>query len=200
MIITSEESEISRVLHIGNYGFIVIDGIDGSGKSTLAKKISTESNYLHINLDDYLEKNRKNFVKFIRYEELNKMIKSTNNQIILDGVCALSIVNQLKIKQDFLIYIKRISAYKIWRDEKICNINEDIDIFIKNENLELRKFSEEMARIEGKPFDPNNCYISEFREEVIRYHDKFRPHERADLIFERICGHPAENAHIDREY
>jgi hypothetical protein len=101
----------------------------------------------------------------------------------LEGVCILDVLSQLKFKPDFKIYIKRITDYGFWRDEHLYNVVGDINEFIEKENRELYEFSKNMARIEGTEFDPSNCNISKLREEIIRYHHKYRPHENADLIF-----------------
>ena len=169
-----------------NARLIVIDGVDGSGKSTLANKITKNLGFAHISLDDYLEKNRGYFVEYIKYNLLKKEIDSASSSIIIEGVCALAVLKNLKIKYDLLIYIKRMSSYGFWKDDHIYDVDEDIDAFIANQNLEHKKFCEAMAQIEGKDFDPINSAIPKLTEELIRYHYEFKPQEIADIIYERI--------------
>jgi len=183
---TSKSLEISKELKRKNVSLIVVDGVDGSGKSTLAGKIAKDLSCLHINLDDYLEKKRGSFVKYIKYNLLKNEIDGANISIIIEGVCVLAVLRNLNINSDFLIYIKRMSNYGLWLDEDLCDVDEDIDDFIENQNLEHLKFCEANATIEGKEFDPKNCNIPKLTEEIIRYHFEFRPQEIADIIFKRI--------------
>lgn len=165
---------------------IVIDGVDGAGKSTLAHEIGEKLSLVHINLDDYLEKNRGSFVEFIKYDHLKKVIEETSNSIIIEGVCALEITGRLQIECDTHIYVQRMSAYGFWNDSELFDINENVDDFIAKKNAEHREFCEAMAQIEGGNYDPNNTVIPRLTEELIRYHHKFNPHKIADIIFERI--------------
>ncbi|UCE04856.1 MAG: hypothetical protein JSW07_14690 [bacterium] len=182
---TSDISTITKRLKSAAYQLIAIDGIDGSGKSTLARILSKDLGHLHINLDDYLNKNQKTYVEHIKYDLLKDKIVATRLPIIFEGACVLSVLRNLEIDHDFLIYIKRMSNWGLWRDEKLCDVNGNIDDFIANENIELRKFSKAMADIEGEEFDLEYCKLTDFREEVIRYHYDFRPHEKAHIVFLR---------------
>ena len=185
---SSDPSKISKILKNENYRLIAVDGVDGSGKSSLSKDLSEELGYLHINLDDYLEKNRGNFVKYIKYELLEKKIKSTKNPVIIEGVCVLDVLKNLKLRPDYLIYIKRMSDFGFWYDDYLCDVKADIDGFIENENLELKKFSEVMANINGEEFNSENCKIPKLREEIIRYHYEFKPHNHANFIFKKLTA------------
>ena len=118
--------EIKRI----NPHYIFIDGGDDSGKSTLANKIAQELSFVHINLDDYLKKNRGFFVDFIKYELLKKMIENVSSPIIIEGICALAITKKLSIDHYIHIYIKKISAYGFWYDSEQYDINGDVEAFI----------------------------------------------------------------------
>ena len=170
---TSEISEIVRKLKSANSRLIAVDGIDGSGKSTLASKLASNLSSAHLNLDDYLEKNRGSFVEYIKYDLLKTKMESVDGPIVIEGVCLLAVLRKLKKDPDLLIYIKRMSDYGWWRDEEICDVTEDIDEFISKEKDDLSKFAEAMAKIEGKEFNPKECNIPELREEIIRYHYEF---------------------------
>jgi Cdc6-like AAA superfamily ATPase len=180
-------TEISAILSEKQYKYISIDGVDGTGKSTIAGLLAKKLNYKHINIDDFLEINKGYYVKNIRYRDLEETIQKAGTAIILEGVCVLDVLSQLEIKPDFMIYIKRITEYGFWRDGQLYNVEGDIDEFIEKENRDLYDFSKDMARIEGTKFDPNDCNISKLREEIIRYHHKYKPHEKADLIFLNSC-------------
>ena len=184
----SNPSEILKILKKNNYRLIAIDGVDGSGKSSLSKNISEELGYFHINLDEYLEKNRGNFVKYIKYEVLENKIQSIKKPIIIEGVCVLAVLKNLGMRPDYLIYIKRMSEFESWKDEHLCDVKVDINAFIENENLELKKFSEAMSNIEGEEFNPENSNIPKLREEIIRYHYEFKPHKNANLVYKKLTA------------
>ena len=184
----SDPSEILEILKKNNYRLIAIDGVDGSGKSSLSKNISEELGYCHINLDNYLEKNRGNFVKYIKYEVLQNKIQSIKKTIIIEGVCVLAVLNKLGMRPDYLIYIKRMSEFDFWKDEDLCDVEDDIDTFIENENLELQKFSDIMTNIEGEEFNPESSKIPKLREEIIRYHYEFKPHKNANLVYKKLTA------------
>lgn len=182
---TSSVSEILKELK-KKFSLIIIDGVDGSGKSTIAREISQRLGYSHIELDKYLEKNRKAYVKYIKYNLLKDKIEGFNNPIIIEGVCVLAVLKKLKIEHDFLIYVKRMSKYGYWRDGNLYDVKEDVNGHISNQIKDYCNFSKALALIEKKELDSIDCSIPKLREEIIRYHFEFRPHEIADIIFNRI--------------
>jgi len=186
MKVTENLLDIVEEVKRKNAQYIVIDGADGSGKSTLADEITGKLSSIHINLDDYLEKNRGYFVDYIKYDLLKMKIENANSPIIIDGVCALAITKKLQIKCDLHIYVKRMSAYGFWNDSELYDLDDDVDAFIAKKNTEHREFCEAMAQIEGEEFDPENTNIPRLTEELIRYHYEFKPHKIADIIYERI--------------
>lgn len=186
MLQTSDISEIVRTLEATKFRLIGIDGVDGSGKSALAKALSGELGNIHVNLDDYLDKNRGQFVSCVKYDEVRRQLDDAKESIIIEGVCLLAVIENLEQDLDILIYVKRVSDYGSWRDEVDCDVTEDIDEFVRKKKEEHRKFVRLEADIEGKPVDPNDLDFPQLAEEVIRYHNRFRPHEKADIIFKRI--------------
>lgn len=170
-----------------NAEIILIDGGDGSGKSTLASEITKSISAAHINLDDYLDKNRGNFVGFIKYDLLKKKIEDSRAPIIIEGVCALSVINKLQQKFDLHIYVKRMSDFGFWSDDNLFDVDEDVEDFIAEKNNDHRKFCETMAQIEGERYDPEETTIPKITEELIRYHYEFKPQETADIIYEWLC-------------
>jgi shikimate kinase len=182
---TEKLIDIAKEIRRKNATVIAIDGFDGSGKSTLARELAEVLGIIHIDIDDYLEKNQGGYAKYLDYELLKKNIKQTNAPIVIEGVCIFAILEKLKIKHDLLVYIKRLSSWGFWIDDHLCDVNGDIDAFIVNENIKHREFCELDAQIDGGTFDPKDCSIPKLTEELIRYHYKFRPHEVADIIFEQ---------------
>jgi uridine kinase len=163
---TSEISEIVASLKTTKFRLTGIDGTDGSGKSTLAKHLSSQLGFAHINLDDHLEKNRGQFVKYIKYDQVKGEIDKAKQPIVIEGVCLLAAIENLTDPLGILIYVKRVSDYGMWYDKEDCEVNEDIDEFI------IRKKS--------------GGSIPALTEEIIRYHYKYKPYEKAGIIYKRI--------------
>ncbi|MFH1624647.1 MAG: hypothetical protein ABID54_05760 [Pseudomonadota bacterium] len=186
MKVTQNVLDIVDEIKRRNAYYIFIDGCDGSGKSTLANEIAQKLTLLHINLDDYLEKNRGNFVDFIKYDLLKNEIDNSNCPVIVEGVCVLAVAQKLQINCDVHIYVKRMSDYGAWKDDDLYNEAKDVDAFLAEQNTQHRKFCEAMAQIEGEKYDPENTTIPKLTEELIRYHYEFKPQETADIIYERL--------------
>lgn len=161
--------------HIQNKGHLCIgiDGIDGAGKSTLARKLSAALISEHVNLDDFLIKNREGFLKNLKYTELKK--KTTEcSSFVIEGVCLLKALNEIKLKVDCLIYVKTMHL-GYWSDERECDIDGDVEEFIKKE--------EEFVRIISA--EDNKTVNLGLAEEIIRYHHEMKPHKRADVYYLR---------------
>jgi len=142
---------------------ISIDGIDGVGKSTLAAQLADSLNRQHIDLDAFLNKNKRTYTEEIRIDDFKKSIHSTLSPIILSGVCMQAVLNRANLVSDCLIYLKRISLSG-WVDDDFINGNE----------------LEEMTKSLSKP---TTSYP--FQTELLKYHQDYRPHINADIIFLR---------------
>ena len=182
---TTETSKITTVLRTMQPRFVGIDGVDGSGKSLLASLLSRKLGWPHINLDDYVEENMGQYVGHIHYDEVRNILNKTEGSIIIEGICLLAVLERLERHLDLLIYVKRVAHYGRWYDEEDCTVSEDIDDFMKRKKEELRKFVEMEAHIEGNE-PPGEVMFPELAEEIIRYHCKYKPHERADIVYSRI--------------
>lgn len=84
MIETSDINQIIELIKCGDFKLIGIDGIDGTGKSTLAEKLSVSTGLLHINLDDYIEKEKGNFVDFIDLTRLDSSLNKSPKSTIIE--------------------------------------------------------------------------------------------------------------------
>jgi hypothetical protein len=85
---------------------IVIDGADGCGKSSLASWLAWQLGMPAVQLDLYLTD-----LTPMRWltTELARVVKhriDNGRPVILDGVCALDVVDQIKYKADFLIFLR----------------------------------------------------------------------------------------------
>lgn len=186
MYILSNCAELFSILENQNYRIIGIDGMDGAGKSFIANKVATKFDLRHINLDDYVEKNKGQYAPNIKYDLLRRAIEQSQKPIIIDGVCLLAILNNMSIEPDLLLYVKRMSSYGIWHDGDRCEVPEDIDAFISREKESLRSFAKLEARLEGIMTNCEEVKYPELSEELIRYHYNFKPHDKASIIYENI--------------
>ena len=178
---------ISKAAQTNNIKIISVDGIDGCGKTTLAKELVNNLDLTHINLDEYLIKNKGTYVNYIKYKILKQDIskKLANNKvIIIDGICILKVLESIKIKSDFKIYVKKLRWGTHWLEGQIIDYSKNVDEVLKTEEETLRKFCEINAKIEGKKpgkFVPQESIF----QEIVRYHFEYRPNLNADVIFER---------------
>jgi len=185
MLETLNISEIVTILKTTGIYLIGIDGRDGSGNSKLASLISQELGCPHVNIDDLVDKNCGQYVNYIHYDRLLMELDDAKGPMIIEGVCLLAVLERMDRNLDMLIYIKRVSGYGMWRDEDDYNISEDIDHFMNKKKEEFQKFVEIDAYIEGEDTSGVSNF-PRFTEEIIRYHHKYRPHEKADIIYKRI--------------
>ena len=184
----SEPEELARHLMAKNVDksalLIGIDGKDGIGKSTLAKELSRLINAKLISLDDFLVRNQDKYVDSLKIGEITDAIKSTTGIVIIEGVCLLAAVDRIDAKLNDLIYVKR-TRHGIWVDEDTCGSTKTADEVIADEERELAAFLEWEAGQEGKDLPTNtDIKLSALREEIIRYHAKYKPSERASVVFE----------------
>lgn len=186
MMETSKISEVVEKLKSGVFRLIGIDGADGSGKSTLASQLASELGFVHLNLDDYIERNQGLFVPHIKYDEVRRQIDRAEEPVVLEGVCLLAILYKLSMQPDLFIYVKRISSHGYWHDEDDCDVQGNIDELIAVKKEELLKFGQAEASIEGREFNPSECKFPELDEKLIRYHHEFMPHKKAEVIFKRV--------------
>ncbi len=185
MVETSDINEIIKLIKGGNFHLVCIDGVDGAGKSTLAEKLSLSLGISWLNLDNYVEKEKGNYVNFLNLEGLKTAMNEFQQPIIIEGICLLEVLSKIGRFPDLLIYIKRMSSYGSWRDEEECEITEKIEGFVQKKKEDLKIFCIAEARIEGHEFSENEFSFPALREELIRYHHKHRPHKKADVIFIR---------------
>lgn len=185
MMETSDIKSIAERIRNQPIQIIAIDGIDCSGKTTLAKRLQRRLKCHRISLDTYLKKNSGNYVDFINYQRLQQNISRSSNLLLIEGTCCLAVLDRVHVIHDLLIYVKRYSDNGYWCDEDECDVQGDIDEYVNQEKENLLKFCELEASIKNKDFDPSTHQFPPFREEMFRYHHKFRPHRVADIIFRR---------------
>ena len=164
-------------------GILSIDGKDGSGKTYLSDSLSKTLNLIHINLDEFIVKKKDKYIAFINYEKLDLAIKDAlikNDIVIVDGVCVLSVLQKLKIIPKYSIYVKKTNNRGCWLDEHYFDLESSPEVVFKKDKEEIREFSK---LINQKYIDDEDDGLFQ---EIINYHFDFKPHIKADIIFENI--------------
>ena len=150
-----------------------VDGTNGVGKSTMAGTLSGTLGLSHLNLDDYLVKKQGGFLDHLKYDEIKQKM-SKLECFVVDGVCLLSVLEEIKTPVDCLVYVKRM-CHGLWADKDECEVTEDVEDYIK-------KKRETVRLTDGSDKTPDTSGLTE---EIIRYHDKYKPHQKAELFYTR---------------
>lgn len=149
---------VSAECRSGRYHVIGIDGYPGTGKSNLAYTIASITRMNVINFDDFVKPKQDSYVSSLHVEIMRARIDVIKSQgLILEGLCMLEVIELMEIKISTLIYCKEISeGTRIWHD--------------------------------GQRYDPEYAELVSHQEigldaEVKKYHEKYRPWEKAKYIF-----------------
>ncbi len=163
-----------------------IDGADGSGKTFLATEIGTVLNLSVLSVDDFVEKERGNYVKHIHQAELEAALGGTATGVIVEGVCLLDVLDRLRFSADCLIYVKRCDADGFWyEDGDYDDPSRSADVVLARLSQQLAAMADLTCPFHNEPGDPFAGSATPLREEIIRYHYRARPHERADFVYLR---------------
>jgi len=161
VIAQSYESVLSAVS--GTYGLIAIDGVPGAGKSTLRRDLARDLQFSDIELDDFLVRDQNSFVDALRLSDLAHAVFEVPKPILLSGACILQVLSQLGLRADCLVYVKRMAIWG-WADEG------------EIEGTEL----DDIGALLGLKPDDMALHL-----EVRAYHQKYKPHVIADIMYER---------------
>lgn len=174
---------------LSNSGIVIgIDGPDGCGKTTLASKISSILKIPYFSIDDYLIKNKGAYREYLKHDDLKNAIRNVSGPFIFEGVLLLEVAQHINIEITDLIYVKRISKYGFWYDEDICDIQQPVEEYIQMLDQEFKQLPEIHLNFEYsvKSKDTRKKGLDPFSKEIIRYHDKFKPINKAKYIYQRI--------------
>lgn len=144
---------------------IVIDGFSDSGKTYLGRQIQKELGIFHIDTDSYVnpEINSGSYQERISLKAFRSEIENIiriGGSLVISGICVQDIITTIGLYFDFKIYLKKISKSRVWHN------GHDMEEHINGQISDY--FSVE----------PNRSDMS--------YHLKYRPHENADLIIEKV--------------
>jgi hypothetical protein len=144
---------------------IVIDGVGGAGKSALGAQLAAAfDGAVHVDLDDFLIKKQDKFFDALRLDDLKRSLLAGGRLVIVSGICVLRVLETFELCPDVVIYVKRMRKWG-WADE------DEID----GDELE-RTAAKAGVAIEAWPLQV----------EVRNYHRKYRPHDRAGIVLERL--------------
>ncbi|MBA3046959.1 hypothetical protein KKC83_05350 [Patescibacteria group bacterium] len=165
---------------------IGIDGFLGAGKTYLADDLVEilGTNCVNtIDIDDeeknyYLQKKR-SIIKYTNFDKLKNDIINLQRKtsVIFSSACLLQILKKINISPDIHIYIKKMAkcvgcAPDKWIDEDNCTFEGDINKWGK------QGLSERLEPVDTEQLETT-------RKEVVRYHQKYKPHEKAEFLYKR---------------
>jgi hypothetical protein len=148
-------------------GLIAVDGFQGSGKTTLAGELGKLIGREVLSADDFLHRDQGSFYAHLDLAKLSDTLDE-RHPCIFEGICCLQVLRGINRRPASLVYVKRMAVWG-WADEDEltrCNC----------EGLLM-----EVATVTTGL--PSNLW-----DEVAAYHARFRPHECADIVYERSAA------------
>lgn len=144
---------------------IGVEGFTGSGKSTISNDLGQDLKAVVIHTDDYVIAGDESlpYPERLDYGRITTAItlaRTRESVIVVEGICLRVVLDRLSLSADLIVYVKRVASNGLWHD-----------------GFHLEEFEAGNA-IEEDHEEPHQSDFS--------YHAKARPHERADLFFERI--------------
>jgi hypothetical protein len=109
--------EAIDTVKLSNYPCIIIDGDNHAGKSPLGRKIASALGAKLISLDDYLKTPGRPYCEHIDYDSLGKDMLTNTKHVVIEGVCILKVLSQIKARHDYHIFSKRI-VFGTWYYEE----------------------------------------------------------------------------------
>lgn len=162
---------------------IGLDGMDGVGKSTLAREMAKRVGGSVISLDDHLLKKQNGYVLHIRCDELKAAISVSRALVLIEGVCLLAVARRCGFDVDVLVYVRRLSQNSgIWHNEELCMAEKPAN--------ELKQKEREFRKAFSTPETPDVSGADDdlgLTGELIDYHARWKPVQRADLVFDVVC-------------
>ncbi|MBW8330313.1 MAG: AAA family ATPase [Thiobacillus sp.] len=142
-----------------------VDGFMGSGKTKLAFELAESLGGIRISLDTYIDRDAdaqdypSKIMRDYLASDLQKL-KGAFQFVVIEGICLLEVLAPISWVPDSLVYVKRISTAGLWHD-----------------GFHLEDFETNQSTVENQ----EGLHRSEFE-----YHSKWRPHERATVVYERV--------------
>ncbi|MEI8573729.1 hypothetical protein J0667_17445 [Methylomonas sp. WH-1] len=168
--------EVASAISPKGLQVIAIDGFQASGKTTLARSLAAHWNLNIISADDFLHRNQGGFFANLKLKELSDHLRKANTPYIFEGLCALQILDAVKVQPDLMIYVKRMTDHG-WADGMA------LDTYMPSSDdcvLPTQNFVE--------PLDLMKVILRTLWEEVAHYHKSYQPHKNASIFFERYAA------------
>lgn len=169
MRVTRTPHQVALALRRARPRLIAIDGNTGAGKSKLARSLGKRLSTPVIHLDDLLRKRQGTYLRALRLSRLRTLI-ARSLSIIVEGVCLLKALDRLRLKPDFIIYVRRVNRGRWLDEDELVPVNE-LEAHLAGLRGEVRMFG-----------GSGDLGISE---EIIRYHSEYRPHAKAHVVYQR---------------
>jgi hypothetical protein len=156
----SNASELAVSLQSTGPSLILIDGWMAAGKTQLASQVASLLGIKYIDLDSYVEPQQKQFVASLRLDEVAHAIAAIK-PLIVSGVCIRNVHELIGKPSCIHIYVKRMTSWG-WADEDEALGNSPAF---------------------DAAYPPNALTI-----EVRKYHEIYKPHQRAGFFFHRLAN------------
>jgi len=125
-------------------------------------------------IDSFLNQHEGQYFKSLRLDGLRNQIAAAQGTVIVEGICLLQVLEAVSVPYDELVYVKRMESG--WTDEEECDVTGDPEARIAD-LLERQRAFDKAAGFElSEELPPGHA-------EVIRYHAKYRPQDRATVEY-----------------
>ena len=138
-------------------GIIAIDGDLGAGKTTLSESLKQKYGIRSVNVDDYLEGRRGEYVPALDLEGLKKSIENGSFPVIVEGVCMLDIFSKIGIEPEVHIFVEKPKRSDYKSEYPI--VAEVGDYINTSEALKKSDEVVVMENTETNPLDVDKTYI-----------------------------------------
>ena len=144
---------------------ISVDGFSGSIKGMVSSYLNEILSIPVIYVDDFFSRDGK-FLESFNFENFSAAISKLkqDSSVIVDGIMVQEMLARVSIKPDFLIYVKRINQYGMWSD------GFKLDKYIRSNE------------------DNVTSNYDHFQDQLVQYHLRVHPHDRADIVVELVEG------------
>ncbi len=167
---------------------VTVDGFSGVGKSTLAGRFATKMGVQLVQLDDFLERDKGEYLDALRLDELRVSISDRprpGGMVIMEGCMIDAVLERLNMVADYRIYVMRIlhPGYSDGTDRiyefDVLYGEQSADELISKREEERRELAIGVPDLLG---NGDSWRLPGLQRELICYHKRCRPHERADII------------------
>lgn len=142
---------------------VAIEGFMSSGKSSLADALGAELDATVVHTDNFVVPGDESlpYPERLNYELLAASLRGASATLI-EGICLRQVLGRLNAVPTTFVYVKRISSNGLWHDR-----------------FHLEEYEEEEE-------ENVQSVITEPEKSDLNYHASVRPHEHANIVFQRV--------------